>query len=609
MAEAFQRLLTLSGPDALSLNQQAALGPARAPERSQLAHLVRHFLERFFNHETASPDGDAKGRLVLIAVAAGLPPFIVAMYLWPVYHPFIGWPPGQHPAGPPSYWTQVNHHFFFVMYSFVAMGLVTVFEWDLFFPDFLDVLVLGSLPIPQRRIFLARLGAIAVFIFGFLFDANVLAPVVLPMATDPPNLLRFVAGDVVAVAAGGLFAAAFIVALQAVLLALFGERLFRRISLAVQGAAVAILVVMILLFPVLSGVAPGLLQSGHPFVRWFPPFWFLALDQRILEGPAALPIFFHLARIGALATSAACLLALLSYPVAYHRRVRALVEGAAARSLRNPMAAPLNGLLHATVVRPPVRRAVFHFIGQTLLRVPRYRIYLVLYGGVGLSVVAALVLRFSMAGPHLQVGVDSDGIRVAISVVPFWVIAGMRAAFVSSGNRQGSWAMRIVHGQPPHFEAAIQELLAAKVWVTLCAAAITLTAFISLRLVAPPELLPPRATASQLLVAMGMCLLLTDAFFLNVTAVPFTGGVREQSNLAFTILKYYTSFPFVMALSVGSQFLIERSGRNFGIAAALIVVLHLWLRKRHRDAVRLHSGQIELEDDEEEFPMRLGLRY
>jgi hypothetical protein len=95
MAEAFQRLLTMSGPDALSLNEQAALGPVRARERSQLAHLVRHFLERFFNHETASPDGDAKGRLVLIAVAAGLPPFMVAIYLWPVYHPFIGWPPGQ----------------------------------------------------------------------------------------------------------------------------------------------------------------------------------------------------------------------------------------------------------------------------------------------------------------------------------------------------------------------------------------------------------------------------------------------------------------------------------------------------------------------------------
>jgi len=609
MAEAFQRLLTMSGPEALSLNEQAAMGPVRARERSQLAHLVRHFLERFFNHETASPDGDAKGRLVLIAVAAGLPPFMVAIYLWPVYHPFIGWPPGQPAAGPPPYWAQGNHHFFFVMYSFVAMGLVTVFEWDLFFPDLLDVSVLGTLPVAGLRIFLARLGAIAVFVLGFLFDANVLAPVVLPMATDPPNLLRFVAGDVVAVAAGGLFAAAFILALQSVVLAVLGERLFRRISLPVQGLAVTVLVMMMLLFPVLSGVTPGLLESGNPIVRWFPPFWFLGMYQRIMEGPVALPIFAQLARIGGLATLAACGVALASYPLAYARRVRALVEGAASRSMRNPVAAPLNALLHVTAVRPPVRRAVFHFIGQTLLRVPRYRIYLVLYGGVGLSVVAASVLRFFMQGQHLRVGVSADGIRVAIPIVAFWVIAGMRAAFVSSGNRQGNWALRIVHGQPPNFDAAIEEFTAAKVWVALCAAAVTLVAFGLLRLVAPAELLSTRATAAQLLVAMGMCLLLTDAFFLNVTAVPFTGGTREQSNLAFTVLKYFSSFPFIAPLSVGLQYWIEHSGGNFGIAAALIVVTHLWLRKRHCDAVRLHCEQMELEDDEEEFPLRLGLRY
>jgi hypothetical protein len=207
------------------------------------------------------------------------------------------------------------------------------------------------------------------------------------------------------------------------------------------------------------------------------------------------------------------------------------------------------------------------------------------------------------------VGVSADGIRVAIPIVAFWVIAGMRAAFVSSGNRQGNWALRIVHGQPPHFDAAIQEFTAAKVWVALCAVTITLLAFGLLRLVAPPELLSTRVTAAQLLVSMGMCLLLTDAFFLNVTAIPFTGGTREQSNLAFTVLKYFSTFPLIAPLSVGMQFVIERSGRNFGIAMGVIAIAHLWLRKRHRDAVRLHCQQMELEDDEEEFPLRLGLRY
>jgi len=609
MSEQFQRLLTLSGPEALSLGEQAALGPVRAPERSQISHLVRHFLERFFNHETASPDGDAKGRLVLVALTTGLPPFMVALYLWPVYHPFVGWPPGHAPAEPPPYWTQVNHHFFFAVYSFVAMGLITVFEWDLFFPDLLDVFVLGALPVAARRVFLARAGAVAIFIFGFLFDANALAPLVLPLATDPPNLLRFVAGDVVAVTAGGLFAAAFILALQGTLLSLLGERLFRRISLAIQGLAVTVLVVTILLFPVLSAVTPGLLQSRNAMVRWLPPFWFLGMYQRILEGPGVLPIFAELARIGAVATLLAGAVAVASYPLAYVRRVCALVEGAAVKTTRNRVAIPFRKLMHVTVARSPVQRAMFHFIGQTLLRVPRYRIYLVLYGGVGLSIVTASVLRFSMRGQNLQVGVSADGIRVAVGIVAFWVIAGLRTTLVSSGNRQGSWALWIVHGRPPQFKAAVEQLVAAKGWVALCAAVVTLIALGLLRLIAPTELLGWRATCAQLLVAGGICLLLTDAFFLNVTVVPFTGGRREESNLAFAVLKYYTCFPVLMAASVASQYWVEQSGRNFGIAAMVIVVVHLWLRKRHREMVRVHSEQIELEDDDEEFPIRLGLRY
>jgi hypothetical protein len=155
----FQQLYLTSDPRALSLNDQAALGPVRAPERSQFSHLVRHFLERFFNHETASPDGDAKARLVLIAFTAGLPGFMVALYLWPVYHSFSPIMRKHHEVWvpePPPYWLQVNHHFFFVLYSFVVMGIATVFEWDLFFPDLLDLYILRTLPIAETRVFLAR---------------------------------------------------------------------------------------------------------------------------------------------------------------------------------------------------------------------------------------------------------------------------------------------------------------------------------------------------------------------------------------------------------------------------------------------------------------------
>jgi hypothetical protein len=611
MGDGFQRLIVDAPPAVLSLNVQAAMGPARVPQRSQFELLVRHFLERFFNHETASSDGDGKTRLVQLAFAAGLPGLMVAMYLWPVYHPVIVFPP--HPnsiPGPPPYWLQVNHHFFFVIYSFVVMGLVTVFEWDLFFPDLLDIQVMGSLPVPQRRVFMGRVTAIGFLIVGFLFDANFLAPIILPMSTDPPNLIRFVTGHVLAVAASGLFAAFSIVASQSVLLAMLGERLFRKVSLLLQGTAVAGLVMLLLLFPVLSGVTPPLLQSGHRAIMWFPPYWFLGIYQNMVGGSEAIAQFRTLQTIGWTALAVALATAVCAYPIAYLRRVKYLTEGAVTRRNRSRTALPANAAAHALLVRKPIGRAVFHFINQSLLRLPRYRIYLVLYGGVGLSVLIATVLRLNVEKGELHAAASADGIRAGVGIIAFWVTVGLRTAFVSSGNQRGGWIFRFTHGRPAHFEAAIQGLRAVKAWVLVCALVLTLVVVAGLRVVAPAELMTPHATAAQLLVGAGLCVLLTDAVFAQVLIVPFTGeSAGEKPNLAFTLLKFFTFFPLVTTGALVCEMWIEDSWAHFAAASLAVLVAHLWFRYRQREAVRINSQQAEVEEGEDEFPMRLGLRY
>ncbi len=601
----------MAEPEILSLNAQAALGAVHPPQRSQFSLLVRHFLERFFNHETASPDGDAKARLILIAVATGIPGFMVALYLWPVYHPFIGWPPGRPlDAAPPPYWLQVNHHFFFVLYSFVALGIVTIFEWDLFFPDLLDVFVLTTLPIRDRRLFQARVAAIAVFIVGFLLDANLLPPLVLPASFDPPNLPRLLLGHILAVLTAGLFSAVFIVALQGALLALLGERLFRRISLILQGLFISALLMLLLLFPVVSGSVPVFLQSGSPLVRFCPPFWFLGIYQRLLEGPAALPIYTQLAQTGCAALLITVAVAAAAYPFAYLRRVRQLVVGSATHDTRTWAARPLHSLLHATLLRQPIRRAVFHFISQTLLRVQRYRIYLVLYGGVGLSVLVASVLRLTVAHGQVRMEISADGVRAAIAIAAFWTIAGLRMAFVSPGNRQGSWVFRVVHGRPPRLSTALHQLQAAKLWVILWAAVITFVVGLVLRALAPPELRTGSAAASLGILAAALSLLLTDLLFLNVNTIAFTGEpAREQPNLAMTVLKYFTFLPIIVWIPVAMEPWIEASPLHFALAVTVVAGAHLALRSLHRRVIREHCKMPGLEDDEDDFPMKLGLRY
>ena len=364
------------------------------------------------------------------------------------------------------------------------------------------------------------------------------------------NIGRFLAGHVLAVFGSGLFAAVFILALQGVMLSLLGERFFRKISLVLQSLLItALLLMLFLLADVLLGCA-GAAQVG----QWLRSllilrsgFW--VFTSTCWKGRPRCLCMERWRRSAARRCSIVGALAVLTYPLAYLRRVRQLVEGPGARSTRSWLRGPIDRILHWTVVRPPVRRAVFHFISQTVLRVPRYRIYLVLYGGVGLSLVVTAILRFALTHGSVRIVVSADGIRSALGIVAFWVIAGMRMTFVSSGNRQGNWAFRIVHGRPPELSSALEQLRAARIWVMLWACAITLGTWAALRAISPNELLTWPATVAQVLVAGGMCLLLTDLLFLSVTTVAFTGEpTRDQPNLAFTVLKYYTAFPVVACI-------------------------------------------------------------
>lgn len=611
MPEAFQRLFARSDISAVqSLNTQAALGLVHPPERSQFAHLVRHFLERLFNHETASATGDGKARLVQIACITGLPPLAVAIYLWPVYHPFPGWPPHTHNSGPPPYWIQANHHLFFVMYSFVVMGLVAIFEWDLIFPDHLDVFVLGTLPISGLLRLGARITAIATLIAGFLVDANVPAILVLPLATDPPQLFALLLGHASAVALAGFFSAGLVLATQGLLLAVFGERLFRRISLLLQSCVVTGCLLLLLLFPVLSGLTSQLLESNSVGARWFPPYWFLAIFQEHLPGPSPIPPWPQLAKSGIFATLVVWALVAATYPLAHLRRVRALVQGTASGRRHRQLHLGLDRLLYSAILRSPLGRAIYVFISQTVLRVPRYRIYLAMYSGVGLALVVAAILRLSIIHGVLHAAFSAGGIRFSIGVIPFWVVAGLRSTFTSPGNQQGGWIFRAVHGRPAPFEVALRQFQAAALWSFLAAAAITIGAIAAFQMVAPADLRTPVSLASQLLTGIGICLLITDGFFLNLSAVPFTGErATEEQNLALIVLRYYTFFPFVTALFVTLEIFGEFGGARIGAELTIIVLAHLWLRKWHRSIVRLHSSQLALEEGEDDFPLKLGLRY
>src|SRR5271163_3493116 len=177
--------------------------------QSRFELLVRHFLNSFLNNEMVSSDGEAKAHLLQVAYAIALPPLIVALYLLAPYHAPV----------PRPFWSQVSDHYFYVTYSMVAVGAVTVFEWDLFFPNVVDVFVLSSLPISDRELFRARTAAIAIFLLALIVGLNLLGMIFLPASSDLDSPMRHFVAHFLAITGSGVFAAAFVLAMQEIFLA------------------------------------------------------------------------------------------------------------------------------------------------------------------------------------------------------------------------------------------------------------------------------------------------------------------------------------------------------------------------------------------------------
>jgi hypothetical protein len=218
----FSRLRIFAPPEfpVLSLGVQAQMPKADVRERSQFHLLVRHFLQRFFNNDIVSVDGETKARFLQVVYAIAIPGMVVALFLFPLYHAPL----------PRPFWSQASDHYFYVLYSFVVVGAMSIFAWDLLFPDLLDLFVLSSLPIVDRRLFLSRIVAACLFLGAFLLGTCALGAIFYPLLSEVPGLGRQLFAHLVAVLCSGAFAGGFFLSLQGLMETGLGNRFFRTIS-------------------------------------------------------------------------------------------------------------------------------------------------------------------------------------------------------------------------------------------------------------------------------------------------------------------------------------------------------------------------------------------
>ena len=565
-------------------------------EQSQIEVLVRHLLFRFFHNELLGSDDETK-RVMQISYAVALPGLLVAMFLFPAYHAFPPFPLVR------PFWLQTGDHYFYVMYSFVLMGAATVYEWDLLFPDLLDVFVLSILPISNQRLFFCRVLAVAIFLALVLLGTSILGMVSLPLIAELPNAGRHVVAHTVAVLASGSFAAATFLAVQGVLLNVAGERFFRRVTPVLQGGSLMVLLAVLLLYPTIAHSMEALMLSGSAAVRWFPPFWFLGVYERMLGGATAPAIFRELAHTAWWALLVVVAATVLTYPLAYRRRMHQLIEGVSAGKAPGRRSMPLQRLLHVTLLRTPASRAIFHFISQTVLRSQKHRVMLAMYGGLSVALALANMVVLYLHGSHVRPSLLPEGIRAAIPIMAFWMVAGLSSVVASPVDRRGAWVFRVVLGHPRGGHYA-----GMRIWIVTWATMLSLATLILLHGLSPAGLRTPKVTAGQMLMALGLSVLLADVFLYATRALPFTQvRVGSITDFPLMIFRYFVLFPIFVALVLHYEAGIEASVWHLVRTLMLLLAIHLgarWLHARALDQVTVDTPPGEAD----EFPQRLGLR-
>jgi hypothetical protein len=352
---------------------------------------------------------------------------------------------------------------FFICFSMTVMGLVTVLEWEMLFPDRRDFLNLTPLPIRLRTMFGAKILALLTFLGIFTLAINALSPLLFPAVVTQRGSLFTVAVfarcHLVSVLAANSFVFSFCVTVQGVLMNLLGYRAFRRISPYVQFILVSVLIAMFLLSARIASQLQPYAPRNHAAVYAFPPLWFLGLYQSQLGWTN--PVFHDLAASARLAFLWTIGAALTTYLLSYKRHVRRSLESAEEfASQPSAIESVLSQLLDQTILRDPCQRASFYFIWKTLTRSRRHKLLFAAYLAAGCAIIFEALAVLVARGGNSWMYRPPPELLPAPLVLVFFILFGLRHVFAVPAELRANWVFQVSdHGEARRYLVGVRKAM------------------------------------------------------------------------------------------------------------------------------------------------------
>src|ERR1700678_4127398 len=274
--------------------------------------------------------------------------------------------------------------------SMLVISILSLLAWESVFPERLDLLVLGPLPIPTQTVFFAKLTALLGAEGLSLLALNSFTGLVWPFLFVPygggwgAELLSLVAYWA-AIFAAAIFTFSTCLAFQGLLSLLLPRQLFLRSAVWVQALGFATLIVLFILEPSLE--TPEALSSAtnQRLFSVLPSYWFFGLFQQLNQ--SAFPGTAPLAKRAWIGLAVSFLVANLTVVMGYLRMLRRIVE--------QPDIGPAGSFLSKSLqTEIGTSGAIFLFSILTMARSRKHRVLLAFYWGAGAAIVFAMTNPF-----------------------------------------------------------------------------------------------------------------------------------------------------------------------------------------------------------------------
>lgn len=535
----------------------------------QFKALVRHFFGRFFDNEFVAQNSEMEVTVGKILALLAVPGAMYPCFRYIGYLQLDAFPPD---ARLPALWFDRS---FFICFSMLVMGGVTVLEWDALFPDRRDFVSLIPLPIRSRTMFLAKVGALTLFLIAFTFIVNFVSIVFFPLISFRGSvwaLFGTMAAQGVSVTAATAFVFVSLIALEGILLNIFSVRWFRKVSVYVQCVMIAALLSLFFLFPKIAMTIADL-KTHHPATLYsFPPMWFLGLNEWMLGTHD--PVMLKLAGLARIGLAAAIAIAGLAYTVAYRRHVRRTLESIEEGDGQRMRIDEWIGRMADLIVRNPQERGTVAFIGKTIARSAKHRIFLAVYIGIG----GALIQQAGVASRARNSGADETWLSMPL-VLSFFLLSGLRYIYTIPSELPANWLFRIT--ETDERRRTLDAARRGMQWLSAVPLFCALAPFYFV-------LWRPGIAASHLVFSITISILLIEIMLIEFWKIPFTCSYPSgKANVTTLWIFYWLAFTtFAYSTATLETWMVRKPARLVVFYVVVAGLFYLCAGYRRRwDAV------------------------